>query len=114
MTDRFSIQDYLASLPEEERDAVANTDIAFDLAFLIHRARERRGLTQKEAAELASMHQQAVSRIEQVDTNVQIDTLRKYMAALGYTLEITLRDAESGELVDRAGLMDVDDLVVSG
>ena len=110
-TDRYTIHDYLATLTDEERRDIDAAGIAIDLAFLIYRARERRGLTQKEAAERASMHQQAVSRIEQVDTNIQIDTLRKYMDALGYTLEVAIRDSATGEVVDRVGLSEVEEVV---
>lgn len=106
-----TFDDYLATLSDEERYEIAATGIAIDLAILVYRARERRGLTQKEAAALASMRQQAVSRMEQAGVNVQIVTLRKYLAALGYTLEISIRDAESGEVVDSVGLPLVDELV---
>lgn len=106
-----TFDDYLATLTEDERQEIAAAGIVIDLAMLVYRARESRGLTQKEAAERASMRQQAVSRLEQAGTNVQIVTLRKYLAALGYTLEISIRDTETGQVADSVGLPLVDELI---
>ncbi|HUG16317.1 MAG TPA: XRE family transcriptional regulator [Thermomicrobiales bacterium] len=94
----------IAILPDEERAGLVAADAAIDLAFLIYRARERRGLTQAEAAKLAGLHQQAVSRNERVHIGMKIETLRHYLAALGYRLEITVRDVESDEIVESLAL----------
>lgn len=110
-SDVQTFDDYLATLTDEERREIAAAGIAVDLAILVYRARERKGLTQKEAAAQASLRQQAVSRMEQAGTNVQIITLRKYLAALGYTLEIAIRDSDTGEVVESVGLPLVDELV---
>jgi DNA-binding XRE family transcriptional regulator len=98
------IDAYIAQLTGEEREGLVAADAAIDLAFLIYRARERRGLTQAEAAKCAGLHQQAVSRNERVHIGMKIETLRHYLAALGYQIEITVRDVESGEVVEQLAL----------
>lgn len=50
--------------------------------------RERQGLSQAEAAKLAGLHQQAVSRLEQPGSNPRVSTLLRYLKALGYELDI--------------------------
>lgn len=93
------IDGYIAELTEAEREELAMADSAIELAFLFHDARESRGLTQAEAAQQAGLRQQAVSRFEQPDmklANTKVETLRRYMAALGYSVQITLKDLKSG------------------
>ncbi len=109
----YTLNDYLVTLTDEERREIAAAGIANDLAILVYRARERKGLTQKEAATLASMRQQAVSRLEQAGANMQVITLRKYLAALGYTLEISIRDSDTGEVVESVGSPLVDELLLA-
>lgn len=110
------IDDYIAELPEAEREGLATADTATELAFLFHDARETRGLTQAEAAKLANIRQQAVSRFEQPDmklANTKIETLRKYMAALNFVVQITVADAKSGALVKRISLPPAQDWMAS-
>lgn len=95
-----SIDDYIESLEEWERQEIEVASLAIDLARLLYRARDRRGLTQKEAAQLADLQQQAVSRMERANTNLQVSTLSRYLAALGYDIEIAIKDPTSGELID--------------
>ena len=95
------IEDYIASLTEDEQNEVAVAEMAIDVARLLYRARSHRQLTQSEAAIRAHIQQQAVSRIEQPGANVQIATLHRYLSALGYSLEITIRDAETNAIIDR-------------
>jgi len=93
------IDGYIAELTEAEREELDTADAAIELAFLFHDAREARRLTQTEAAQRAGLRQQAVSRFEQPDmslANTKIETLRKYLAALGYSVQIIIRDLKSG------------------
>lgn len=99
-----TIDDYIAGFSAREREELAAADVALDIALLIYRARKARGLSQRDAAERAGLRQQAVSRLEQPHANVQLDTLRKYLGALGYTIEFGLRDAETGEVVGQVAL----------
>ncbi len=98
------IDSYVSELTDEERDTLATAETAIELAFLLHRARQVKGLTQENAAQLAGLHQQAVSRFEQPDMKLagtKFDTLRKYLTALGYAMHMGISDAASGAMVGR-------------
>ncbi len=103
-TTHNEIDDYIAQLTRDEREQLVAADAAIDLAMLIYRARERRSLSQTEAARRAGLHQQAISRNERAHVGMKIETLRHYLAALGYQLEIVVRDLESDEIVDNLPL----------
>lgn len=98
------IDDYIATFTDEEREELAVAEAALDLAFLLHRAREERGLSQTAAAERAGLHQQAVSRFEQPDANLRIATLQRYLGALGYTVDIAIKEAQSGHVLGHVTL----------
>lgn len=82
------IDAYIATLGPNEREELAFADAAIDIAVLLYRTRERQGLSQTEAAKLAGLHQQAVSRLEQPGSNPRVNTLLRYLKALGYDLDI--------------------------
>lgn len=89
-------------LTEEELEMEATADAAIELAFLLYRARQVRGLTQAQAARASGFKQQAVSRFEKPDiklANTKLDTLRKYLNALNYAVHVGISDVESGALV---------------
>ncbi len=88
---------YIATFIVEEQNQLASADVALDLAILMQRAREHRGLSQAAAASRAGLKPQAVKRLEYADGNDRIETLRKYLGALGYAIEISVVDAEIGE-----------------
>lgn len=52
-------------------------------------AREERGLSQRELADLSGVKQPAIARMESMKSTPQIDTLLRILAPLGYTLSIT-------------------------
>ena len=52
-------------------------------------AREKKGYSQRELAELSGVKQPAIARMESLKSTPQIDTLLKILAPLGYTLSIT-------------------------
>jgi len=52
-------------------------------------AREAKGLSQRELAEISGVKQPAIARMESMKAIPQIDTLLKVLIPLGYTLEIT-------------------------
>ena len=95
---------YVAQYSDAERDELAAADVAIDLAIMLYHLREHRGLTQEAAASRAGLQQQAVSRIERPQTNIRLDTLREYLSALGYTLELTVKEATSGDVVEQVTL----------
>ncbi len=103
-TTHNEIDGYIATFSTEERAELAAAEAALDLAFLLHRAREEAGLTQAGAAERAGLRQQAVSRLERGSDNVQLTTLRRYLDALGYSLDLTVREKGTGRVLGNATL----------
>lgn len=97
------IDEYIAAFSEDERQELAHADAALDLAILLYRLRTERALTQKDAAEKAGLKQQAISRWERSHPNIQLSTLQRYLDALGYSLELVVRDAKTGQIVDSVG-----------
>ncbi|MEM5817799.1 MAG: helix-turn-helix transcriptional regulator, partial [Desulfitobacterium hafniense] len=51
-------------------------------------AREAKGLSQKQLADLAGLKQPAIARLESMKVTPQIDTLFKILHPLGYTLAV--------------------------
>jgi transcriptional regulator with XRE-family HTH domain len=95
--DTDSLERYVASFTEDERQELAAAEAAIDIAILLHRAREHRGLNQGAAAKLAGLHQQAVSRFERPGANPHIESVRAYLGALDYGLELNVVDLVTGD-----------------
>jgi ribosome-binding protein aMBF1 (putative translation factor) len=51
-------------------------------------AREEKGLSQRDLADISNVKQPAIARLESMKATPQIDTLFKVLHPLGYTLEI--------------------------
>lgn len=64
--------------------------INFEVSLIgkIIEAREAKGLSQRELAELSGVKQPAIARMESMKSTPQIDTLIKLLMPLGYTLAI--------------------------
>lgn len=81
--------DYMADesrvIPEERR----KIDFEVELIGKMIEAREKKGYSQRELAELSGVKQPAIARMESLKSTPQIDTLLKILAPLGYTLSIT-------------------------
>ncbi len=81
--------DYMADesrvTPEESR----KIDFEVELIGKMIEAREKKGYSQRELAELSGVKQPAIARMENLKSTPQIDTLLKILAPLGYTLSIT-------------------------
>ena len=81
--------DYMADesrvTPEEGR----KIDFEVELIGKMIEAREKKGYSQRELAELSGVKQPAIARMESLKSTPQIDTLLKILAPLGYTLSIT-------------------------
>ncbi len=69
----------------EERERI-NFEVS--LIGKIIEARESKGLSQRELAELSGVKQPAIARMESLKSTPQIDTLIKVLMPLGYTLAI--------------------------
>lgn len=83
-----TIDDYMN---DETRVSPAERERIYFEAALIGKmieAREEKGLSQRELAELSGVKQPAIARLESLKTTPQIDTLFKVLCPLGYTIEI--------------------------
>lgn len=70
--------------------AAEKAKIDFEVALIrkLIEAREKKGLSQKQLADLAGLKQPAIARLESMKAIPQIDTLFKILKPLGYTLTI--------------------------
>lgn len=83
-----SFADYMT---DETRVSPAEREkINFEVSLIgkMIEARESKGISQRELAELSGVKQPAIARIESMKTIPQVDTLLKVLAPLGYTLGI--------------------------
>lgn len=63
-------------------------DLEVELIGKLIKARESKGLSQKELANLSGLKQSAIARLESMKATPQIDTLFKILQPLGYTLAV--------------------------
>lgn len=72
--------------------------IEFEVSFIgkLIEARESKGITQHELAQMTGVKQSAIARLESMKATPQIDTLFKILKPLGYTLAI-VPDKESAK-----------------
>lgn len=82
----INFKDLMNELTPEERAAI---EFETDLICKIAEAREQKGLSQRELAELSGVKQPAIARIESMKSTPQVNTLLKILLPLGYTLSIT-------------------------
>jgi transcriptional regulator with XRE-family HTH domain len=64
-----------------------------DIGPLVAAARTRAGLTQQELARRAGTSQSAIARLERGQGSPSVDTLRRVLAAAGFSLRIDLQPA---------------------
>ena len=84
--DTFS--DYMND--ETRVNPVERERINFEISLIgkMVEAREEKGFSQRELADISGVKQPAIARLESMKTTPQIDTLFKVLHPLGYTLEI--------------------------
>ena len=70
-----------------------------DLGEVLRRVRERRGLSQRAAAFEAGIQPSTVNRAERGEGSLRLATLREYLAGLGCTIELTVRENQTGEVI---------------
>ncbi len=98
------IDDYIAAFSDEERGDYIVAETALDLACMLYQIRQEQGLTQRKAAERAGLQQQAISRLENAASNIQLGTLQRYLGALGYSIEISVIDNRTGNVAGKTSL----------
>lgn len=70
---------------QEEREKI---NFEVELIGKMIEAREAKGLSQRDLAELSGVKQPAIARMESMKSTPQLDTLLKVLVPLGYTLQI--------------------------
>ena len=70
--------------PEE----IAESDLRAALITALVEARQEQGISQRQLEELSGVKQPQIARMEKGDSNPQLDTLLKVLAAMGKTLAI--------------------------
>jgi DNA-binding XRE family transcriptional regulator len=98
-----TLAEELSALPPERQEAIAarSAQIRLEEITLRH-LREKLGLSQSELAERLDVQQPAISKLERRQ-NLELNTLRSVVNALGGTIEIIVRvpDREPILLSDR-------------
>lgn len=96
MTKRARWDDIKASRPASEarRRGYEKAGRAVRLAFEIRALREKKGLSQRELAELVGTTQSAIARLEAGNVSPSLRTLDKIAGALGAEVSLTIVDPE--------------------
>ena len=70
--------------PEE----IAESDLRVALITAMIQARKEQGLSQRDLEEISGVKQSQIARLEHGDSNPQLNTLLKVLAAMGKTLAV--------------------------
>lgn len=70
--------------PEE----IAETDLRVALITSLVQARKEKGLSQRDLEAISGVKQPQIARMERGDSNPQIDTVLRLLAAMGKTLAV--------------------------
>ena len=84
-----TFSEYLADDSRVTPEGRQKINFEVELIGKMIEAREKKGYSQRELAELSGVKQPAIARIESLKSTPQLDTLLKVLAPLGYTLSIT-------------------------
>lgn len=95
MKESLTIEDYLATRPDITPEMIEEGRLlteAMIKGYELQQARKACRMTQKEVAAKMGVSQKRISDLEHGDIDVmQVDTLRRYIASLGGTLEINAK-----------------------
>jgi len=80
--------DYMNDETKVSKAEKAQVEFEAALIGKLIEAREAKGLSQRDLAELSGVKQPAIARLESLKSTPQIDTLFKVLSPLGYTLSI--------------------------
>lgn len=78
-----------ANKSEGNKEQVAQIEGLAELLSEVIVAREERGLSQAELAEMCGLKQSAISRLESLKATPQLDTLLKILASLNLKISLT-------------------------
>jgi transcriptional regulator with XRE-family HTH domain len=102
MTGHRPFKELTRRLSPERRARVAAQAAALREAMTLEELRKARDLSQEEIAAALSVGQPAVAKLEK-RTDMHVSNLRRYIEALGGTLEITARFADGRVAISNLG-----------
>jgi len=76
------------------KEEIAESDLRVALMGEIIKARNEKGITQKQLEEMSGVKQPVIARMERGTTSPQISTVLKVLAPLGKTLAVVPLDSE--------------------
>ncbi len=80
----------------EARLAAREEEVRLYLASALRRARNEAGLTQAQVAEVSGLRQSVVSHLESADHNPTIETILRYLSAVGANLVMSVTVEKKG------------------
>lgn len=90
MTGHRPFRDLIRPLPAARKARIVDKAAALNTALTLHELRKARAVSQEELAQKLAVGQPAVAKIER-RSDVYVSNLRRYIEALGGTLEISAR-----------------------
>jgi transcriptional regulator with XRE-family HTH domain len=103
MTAHRSFGNLTKSLSPTRKARVANKVAALETALALHELRKARKVSQETLAQKLSVGQPAVAKLER-RSDMYVGNLRRYVEALGGTLEITARFPDGAVTVADVGV----------
>lgn len=83
--------DVLATLPSERRENILAKSRRLVLASELKDLREKRQMTQKQVADVMGVARPTVNQLEKRGGNIRFSTLKRYVEAVGGSLEVSVR-----------------------
>ena len=102
MTGHRPFNELTKNFTPARRTRVATKAAALREAMTLEELRKARSLSQEEVAEALTVNQPAVAKLEK-RADMHVSNLRRYIEALGGTLEITAHFAETTVVIGNIG-----------
>lgn len=87
-----TLADYMSDETKVSKAEKAQVEFEAALIGKLVEARESKGLSQRDLAEISGVKQPAIARLESMKSTPQINTLFKILSPLGYTLSIVPKE----------------------
>lgn len=106
MTGHRPFRELTKAFSPERKERVADNAAALETALALHELRKTRAMSQEELAAKLAVGQPAVAKLER-RADMYVSNLRRYVEALGGTLEITARFPDGAVTIAEVGESDV-------
>jgi transcriptional regulator with XRE-family HTH domain len=104
MTGHRPFRDLTKRLPAARKARIEEKAAALNTALALHELRKARAVSQEELAKKLAVGQPAVAKIER-RSDMYVSNLRRYVEALGGTLEITARFSDGAVIITQEPTM---------